>query len=164
MAGQADALMIIRPATGSDRWVIHRTVLTAGLNPTGLDWRRFLVAEQAGRIVGVVQVKPHSDGSCELASLAVVSAWRGKSVGSALIRALLARESGMLHLMCRAELQGYYARFGFLSLQPDAMPPYFRRIARLANLFSPPNAPRLAIMRRGARPVTHEPPAPHPRA
>ena len=45
----------------------------AGLNPFSLGWPRFLVAEDGGRVVGVAQIKPHGDGSRELASLAVVA-------------------------------------------------------------------------------------------
>ncbi len=73
----------------------------ARLNPFDLDWRRFLVAEQDSQIAGMVQVGPHSDGSRELASLAVLPAQQGQGTGGALIGALLERERGPLHLMCR---------------------------------------------------------------
>ena len=138
--------MKIRPATAADQNVIRTIILRACLNPGGLDWRRFLIVEDKGQVIGIGQIKPHRDGSRELASLAVVPAAQGRGVGSLLVTTLLAGESGPVYLMCRAELAHYYARFGFAALTPVAMPPYFRRIARLMNLFA--SEPRLAIMRR----------------
>ncbi len=126
----------LRPATAGDQPAITAIVRAAGINPFGLHWPRFLVAEADVplRIVGVAQIKPHGDGSRELASLAVVLDRQGEGIGGALIQALLAAEQGPLHLMCRDELEGYYARFGFHALRPAEMPPYFRRMTRVAGI------------------------------
>jgi N-acetylglutamate synthase-like GNAT family acetyltransferase len=108
------------------------------LNPFGLDWSRFLVAEREGQVVGIGQIKPHGDGSRELASIAVIPTAQGQGVGTHLIHALMAAERGPLYLMCRPELEGYYQRFGFTSVEDRrAMPPYFRRIARIAAVILP---------------------------
>jgi N-acetylglutamate synthase-like GNAT family acetyltransferase len=80
-----------------------------------------LVAELEGRIVGVGQVRPHLDGSRELASLAVAPDVRRRGIGSQLVKALLAREHGPLHLFCRRGLRGYYRRFGFEVVQAEAL-------------------------------------------
>ncbi len=146
----------IRPATAADQPAIRALVLAARLNPTGLDWRRFLVAvdpEAGARIVGVAQVKPHRDGSRELASLAVVPGRQGAGIGAALVRALLARETGPLYLMCAGPLAGYYTRFGFRHVGPAALPPYFRRVHRAARIAGATvfrGLGDLAIMRREA--------------
>jgi amino-acid N-acetyltransferase len=124
----------IRPATAADAWTIRRIVWQARINPTGLNWRRFLVAEEAGRVVGVAQVKPHAGGSRELASLAVVPERQGAGTGSALIRALLGREGRPLYLSCRRELVSYYARFGFREVGWPELPPGLARRHRLANM------------------------------
>jgi hypothetical protein len=50
----------IRPTRAKERWTIRRIVWCARINPFDLDWRRFLVAEENGNIVGVGQVKLHS--------------------------------------------------------------------------------------------------------
>lgn len=71
----------IRPAVEADQPVIRAIIRAAFINRTGLDWRRFLLAEDQGRIVGVGQVKPHADGSRELASLAVYSRIPGTKGG-----------------------------------------------------------------------------------
>ena len=88
----------IRRARAADRWAIRRLVYAARLNPRDLDWRRFLVAELDGRIVGTIQARHHADGTRELASLAVHPALRGLGVGTALIAALRAQERGPLYL------------------------------------------------------------------
>ena len=118
----------IRPAVAADQPAITRIVRAARLIPVGLAWPRFLVADEGGRIVGVGQVKPHGDGSRELASIAVVPGSQGQGVGGQIIQALLAREAGPLHLMCEGRNETYYARFGFRRLAVSDMPPYFQRI------------------------------------
>lgn len=139
--------LTFRPATAADQPIIRRMIYRAGINPLGLDWRRFVVAEEDGRIVAIGQIKPHADGSRELASLAVTPSRQGQGIGSALVRKLLASSSAPLYLTCRAGLQTYYARFGFRAITPDEMPPYFRRVAFLMNLGAPANRPRLLVMR-----------------
>jgi N-acetylglutamate synthase-like GNAT family acetyltransferase len=127
----------LRPATAEDERLIRATIRAMRLNPLGLDWRRFTIAEtQAGRFAGCVQVKPHRDGSRELASLAVSPAFRGRGVARLLINHLFASEAPPLYLTCRAELHDFYQKFGFCSLTDASdMPPYFRRLSRLAGAF-----------------------------
>lgn len=125
----------IRPAEFADRWAIYRLIWSARLNPTGLAWRRFLVAvDGTGQIVACGQIKPHRDGSHELASIAVSLEWRHKGIASALIQQLLDIAPGELYLTCRSTLAPFYTRFGFQTIISDVMPPYFRRIERLARL------------------------------
>src|SRR5690348_16699724 len=90
----------IREATEADQATIRAIIREAQLNPMNLDWPRFLVAEDGGQVVGIGQVKPHSDGSRELASIAVIPSRQRGGIGRQLIRALLAREAGPLYLVC----------------------------------------------------------------
>jgi N-acetylglutamate synthase-like GNAT family acetyltransferase len=122
----------IRLASAADQPAIRVIVRAAGINPCDLDWRRFLVADEQGRVIGVGQVKPRGDGSRELASLAVVPERQSQGVGGALVHALLAREPGPVHLMCMDWLELYYQRFGFRRLGGAELPPAFRGIARFA--------------------------------
>jgi len=95
------------------------------INPTGLDWRRFLVAVSPDKtILGCGQIKPHFDGSRELASIAVKEDARGQGVARAIIQELLAREKTRpLYLMCRARLEPLYIKFGFCAIGLDEMHP-----------------------------------------
>ena len=141
--------LIIRPANADDQFAITMIVRAALLNPSNLDWRRFLLAQWGQDIVGVGQVKPHGDGSRELASIAVVPEWQGHGVGSALIRALLSREAGPTYLMCNAHRESYYQRFGFRRLERPAMPPYFRRFALLAPVIGLLSLNRIRLIMMG---------------
>jgi amino-acid N-acetyltransferase len=126
----------IRPANAADQSAIKAIVYAARLIPRDLDWRRFVVAEEDGRIVGVGQVRPHNDGSRELASLAVVPERQAQGIGGALIRALLARESGAVYLMCMERLEPFYRRFGFRRLGRAELPSSFRFVGRFAPVFA----------------------------
>lgn len=142
----------LRPAVERDADAIRELVRGAHLNPTGLDWPRFTVAvTPAQQVVGCVQLKPHRDGSLELASLVVGRDWRGEGVARALIEHLLEAHPGELYLMCRSNLGALYARFGFRPIEGDDLPVYFRRISRLAGVFGmlSKTGEKLLVMKRG---------------
>lgn len=153
MAAIAGTYLRIRPATIADRWPIRRLIYAARLNPRDLDWRRFLVAEVGGALVGTIQVRRHPDGACELASLAVRPALHGGGIGAALIGALREREPGPLYLYCLSSLAGYYTHFGFLPIPARELPPSLRPIGWIARAVAglarllPFVVPRLVFMR-----------------
>ncbi len=123
----------LRPAQAADFPAVRALIHAAQINPMGLDWRRFTLAvDDQGRMIGCGQIKPHSDGTRELASIAVIPAWRERGVASAIIQYLLTIAPPPLYLTCRASLGLFYARFGFRRILPPDLPPYFRRIERLA--------------------------------
>lgn len=138
----------LRSAVRADDATIKKIVRAANINPMDLNWQRFIVAEEDGQIIGTGQIKPHNDGSRELASIAVVPERQGQEIGSRIIRALIERESGVLYLMCREKLGTYYPRFGFYAVADGQMPPYFRRIARAARIFSKIMGVKLLVMKR----------------
>ena len=140
--------MRLRPAAEQDQALIRRIVRAANINPTGLDWPHFIVAEDGGAIVGVGQVKPHREGTRELASIAVIPDRQRQGIGTAIIDELLAHERGVLHLTCRSQLHGYYERFGFRRLEPRDYPPYFTRRMPMINAFLRPFGIRIIVMRR----------------
>jgi N-acetylglutamate synthase-like GNAT family acetyltransferase len=125
----------LRPAAAADFKKIKSLVREARINPTGLDWQRFIVAENDhGVVIGCVQIKPHRDGSHELASLVVDPEFRGQGIARALVEGLLENHTGELYLMCRSSLGGFYEKLGFAAVDETQMPPYFRRVSRLASL------------------------------
>ncbi|HEX6306436.1 MAG TPA: GNAT family N-acetyltransferase [Anaerolineales bacterium] len=132
---QTSTDFVLRGATVHDAWAIRRLVIAGGINPTGLEWQRFVVAVTPGEeVIGCGQVKPHRDGSRELASIVVAPEWRGRGVARAIIARLLDENPGELYLMCRSGLQSLYEKFGFRVIQTDDMPRYFRKVSRLAGL------------------------------
>jgi N-acetylglutamate synthase-like GNAT family acetyltransferase len=142
--------MNIRPAQPQDQKTITRIIRAAEINPLSLDWRRFVIAEEDSRVIGIGQIKPHSDGSRELASIAVIPERRGQGIGSAIIQHLLALEHGTLYLTCRDQLEAYYARFGFRRVERGEMPAYFRRIVPIVNRIAPlfRSRARIIVMKR----------------
>lgn len=141
---ESEDVLPIRPATTADATAIRALIRRVRINPTGLDWRRFLVAEgPEGMILACGQIKPHGDGTLELASVAVDGAWRGRGAARAIIERLQRRAGPPLWLTCRAGLEPMYTRFGFRRVHDRrAMSPYFRRLDRLARLL-------LGILRPG---------------
>jgi len=102
----------IRSAHAVDEATIKALIRAEHLDPMNVHWQNFLVAEEAGRIIGIGQIKPFRSGR-ELGSLAVVADRRQSGVGGAIINALMARERGPLLLFCLAFREPYYAKFGF---------------------------------------------------
>ena len=84
---------IIRPAVPEDFRSIRALIHAVKINPTDLDWHRFLVVvTQENKLLGCGQIKPHYDASLELASIAVQEQARGHGVARAVIQELLLRE------------------------------------------------------------------------
>jgi N-acetylglutamate synthase-like GNAT family acetyltransferase len=125
----------LRPATARDAASIRRLIRQVHINPMDLDWRRFTVAvDDAGNLVGCGQLKPHRGSVVELASIGVVPEFRHLGIARAIIEKLIGRADRPLFLMCRASLEPFYDKWGFVSLEPVEMPSYFRRLWRLAAL------------------------------
>jgi len=79
-------------------------------------------------------LKPVPGGLTELASLAVLPAYRHQGVACALIEHLLTDAPRPLYLTCRSNLGVLYEKFGFQALANDETPAYYRRLQRLAGL------------------------------
>lgn len=126
----------LRPATSNDAAIIRRIIFQVHINPMDLNWQRFILAvDEQDRVIGCGQVKPHKDGSLELASIAVVPAWRGRGVASRIIENLLSKYPGRLYLTCGTSLEPFYERFGFKTIGIPEMPLHFQRMARIINGF-----------------------------
>jgi N-acetylglutamate synthase-like GNAT family acetyltransferase len=130
-------LITIRSATQSDQADIKALVKEVGINPLGLKWQRFLVAEdETGRFIGCGQVKPHRDGSLELASIAVKKEGRKQGVARQIIQSLQKEYGRPLWLTCVSNLVPFYEQFGFIEVdQLKEMPAYFRRAKRFFKLY-----------------------------
>jgi len=125
----------IRPAVADDSSAIKALVRAARINPTGLKWPRFLVADHnLEEVIACAQIKPHRDRSHELASLVVDPRFRNQGIARLLVEHLTETHEGELYLMCRSSLGDFYEKLGFEVITESQMTPYFRKISRLAAL------------------------------
>jgi N-acetylglutamate synthase-like GNAT family acetyltransferase len=141
----------LRPATVADASRIRQIISSVQINPTGLNWQRFILAvDQEGNIIGCGQVKPHADGSLELASIAVLTGWRSKGIARRIIEHLMGQYPGRLYLTCRSQLGPMYEKFGFRVIQVADMPVYFQRLSRIVNFINRlfHQSDRLLVMKR----------------
>jgi amino-acid N-acetyltransferase len=137
----------LRPAVETDSAAIKDLIHRVGINPMGLDWRRFVVAvDGSGKMRGCGQLKLHGKDIVELASIAVEPEERGKGVARAILEHLIAQAPRPLYLMCRSSLAPFYEKWNFRAVALSEMPPYFRRVVRLASLFMP-KGESLLVMR-----------------
>jgi N-acetylglutamate synthase-like GNAT family acetyltransferase len=122
----------IRPALESESTQIKDLINLVGINPSGLDWKRFIVAvNEEGTVISCGQLKPHSEGIVELASIATLPDYRGRGLARAIMQDLLQKAPRPLYLMCVAHNGPMYEKFGFHSIGESEMPKYFRRIKKL---------------------------------
>ncbi len=125
----------VRPAGEAESTQIKDLIHEVGINPTGLDWKRFLVAMDAsGRVIGCGQIKPHGQDILELASIAVKPEYRGQGIARSIIDRLLAENPRPLYLMCIEHNGPMYEKFGFQRIELADMPKYFRRMKNLFNM------------------------------
>jgi N-acetylglutamate synthase-like GNAT family acetyltransferase len=125
----------IRPAQETDAAQIRDLIHLVGINPTGLDWKRFIVAvNERDEMLGCGQLKPHGQDIHEMASIAVYPEHQGKGIGRAIIEHLLEDSPRPLYLMCESSNGPLYEKFGFRAIPYEEMPRYFQRISKLAGL------------------------------
>ena len=125
----------LRSARESESSQIKDLIHLVGINPMGLDWKRFVVAVNAqDEMIGCGQIKPHGADILELASIAVYPECQGQGVATAIIEYLLANSPRPMYLICEASRGSLYEKFGFRSLEYVEMPRYFQRLSKLAGL------------------------------
>ncbi|HUE97705.1 MAG TPA: GNAT family N-acetyltransferase [Anaerolineales bacterium] len=125
----------IRPARETEAAQIRDLINLVGINPMGLDWKRFVVAvNNRDEMIGCGQLKPHGQAVLEVASIAVYPEYQGRGVARAIIEYLLKNSPRPIYLMCESSLGLFYEKFGFRAIDHDEMPRYFQRISKLAGL------------------------------
>lgn len=113
----------LRPARPEDQAAVVGLVASAGLPTAGVEIgsAEFVVAEYAGRIVGVAGLETYgTDGL--LRSVAVAEEWRGRGLGGELTRSILeaARRRGLEDLYLLTETAAdFFSRFGFQPIRRE---------------------------------------------
>jgi len=125
----------LRPATEAEASQIQDLIHLVGINPMGLDWKRFTVVVNAeNRVIACGQIKPHGQEVRELASIAVTPKMQGRGLARRIIESLLTDSPRPLYLMCLSRMGSLYEKFGFRAIPYEQMPRYFQRMSKLAGL------------------------------
>jgi N-acetylglutamate synthase-like GNAT family acetyltransferase len=125
----------LRPAIAEDFPAIKRLINVVQINPTGLDWHRFVIAvDERGRMIGCGQLKPHGKDVIELASIAVEPSEQRRGVARAVIEYLIIQAPRPLYLTCLTSMGVFYEKWGFKAVELGEMPTYFRRLVQLINV------------------------------
>jgi len=113
---------VLHPAHAKDIWAIRKLVLRAKLDPTQIRWSQFWVIECEGRIVACGQLRCFP-GAQELGSVVVAPAWRGRGLGSYMVKYLIQQATEPLYLECLgSRLAQFYTRFGFVPVSWQELP------------------------------------------
>jgi N-acetylglutamate synthase-like GNAT family acetyltransferase len=113
---------LIRPAVAADQEAILALARGERVNPNGLHWPNFVVAERDGALTGAVQLRLHRDGSRELGTLVVERMQRNQGIAARLIDALLSCHSGRILMITGRKHANHYARWGFAPITPRQAP------------------------------------------
>jgi amino-acid N-acetyltransferase len=124
----------IRHAVEEDQATIVSFIHQAKINPRNLHWQNFLVAEENGQVVGIRQVKVHSQGTREVASGFVLPEYRRQRISARLMHEMLARETGPLYTMVNEKWAPYYEQFGFRRVDVSQLPADFRKEYRIGRI------------------------------
>jgi arsenate reductase (thioredoxin) len=123
----SDPSVLLRPARPQDLAGVTHLLSEADLPTAGLpsDLRRFLVAEQAGRLIGAAGVEPYGHSGL-LRSVIVASEARGMGLGVALVEGVLTNSAaeGVIDVyLLTTTAEQYFLRHGFERIPRDIVPP-----------------------------------------
>jgi N-acetylglutamate synthase-like GNAT family acetyltransferase len=118
--------IVIRPASRGDLAGIEDLLAQSDLPLVGVEEHLgyYLVAEDAGRILGVVGLEPYGRHGL-LRSAAVHSDWRGRGLGNTLVARLIAEAEarGIRTLfLLTTTAEHFFPRFGFERTTREAVP------------------------------------------
>ena len=118
--------IVIRPAGRSDLPGIESLLADSHLPLVGVEEHLgyYLVAEERGRVLGVVGLEPYGKSGL-LRSAAVHPDWRGRGLAKTLVQQLIAESTARgirtLYLLTTTA-EHFFPRFGFKPIARDAVP------------------------------------------
>jgi N-acetylglutamate synthase-like GNAT family acetyltransferase len=110
--------MTIRKTRSEDLGQVRRLAERLDLDYPGMERDRIWVADEAGRVTGIVALMKHPD-SDELVALGIEQGHRSKGLGRRLVEALLAEAPDDVYLA--TIIPGFFERCGF-AVVPAAPP------------------------------------------
>jgi len=105
--------MNIRKARAGDGGRVAAFARKHAMDYAGMEEDEFLLAEDGGRLAGIVALKRHAD-CLELCALCVEDADRGTGLGRLLVEELIRLAGGPVHLA--TILPGFFEKWGFVRI------------------------------------------------
>ena len=140
--------MIIRKAVVTDARKIEHMVKDRDnwLNHIGLKWQNFWVVEEEQTLIACGQLRPW-ENIFELSSLAVLSDYREKGIGTYLIRSLIEQANTVVYLSCGSHLESFYRRAGFKRILWSNLPSLLKLEFSLSWIIATARRKQLIFMR-----------------
>lgn len=93
-----------------------------------ISFNQFIVAKDDDKLIGCVRIKEMADDCLELASLVVLEEYRGKGIGSKLIKEILKKEKRRpIYLLCFMERKNFYSNLGFTLIEKESLPDVLKK-------------------------------------
>jgi len=114
-------------ATVADKLQIRSFLKQLNGDRSNFEISRFVVVKQGAELIGCVRIKVFKDGTLELSSLAVLSEYQRKGIGSELVNKLLLNEVARpIFLLTSLDKESFYKKFDFNIVAPDKLPKEFK--------------------------------------
>ncbi|MBD3208558.1 MAG: GNAT family N-acetyltransferase [Candidatus Nealsonbacteria bacterium] len=114
--------IIYNEASAVDEKQIRDLLLDVEGDDSRFDLDSFVVAKEGDMVVGCTRIKKLPGDCLELASLAVLSEYRRKGIGSTLIKEILEKEQKRpIYLITSSDMINFYQNFGFMVTEPDLL-------------------------------------------
>ena len=137
--------VLLRKANAADMPIIQSYVEKFHLDNENLKSEQFIVAESRGSIIGFGRVKPYQH-CFELGCVAVLEAYRKRSIGSAVVKRLI-QNFPSDDIWITTDIPEYFQRFGFQSTT-DAPQEILDKIKRVCQRGQHPNAIIMLLQRK----------------
>ena len=137
--------VLLRRANVADIQIIESYVEKFRLDNENLKFEQFIVAERNGSIIGFGRTKPYK--YCfELGCVAVLEAYRKRSIGSAIVKKLI-EDFPSDDIWITTDIPEYFQRFGFQSTT-DAPQEILDKIKRVCQFRQHSNAIIMLLRRK----------------
>jgi N-acetylglutamate synthase-like GNAT family acetyltransferase len=137
--------VLLRRAKLADMQTIESYVEKFRLDNENLKFEQFIVAERKGSIIGFGRIKPYRH-CFELGCIAVLEAYRKRSIGSAIVKRLI-EDFPSDDIWITTDIPEYFQRFGFKSTT-DAPQEILDKIKRVCHSRQHPNAIIMLLRRK----------------
>lgn len=112
--------MLVTRATRHDKSDILELLATNGWEDSPIDKGKIWIARD-GKIAGMVRLVEVAPQTVVVDDMLVREDRRGEGIGRRVLEAAMMGMGGSLYLCCHPEYLGFYAKFGFVEVVPDAL-------------------------------------------